>query len=216
MGSHPFRRRERKGWGTHIESLRPWSLSPFLPHEYGNRQKRLQKGLAGHRTRARTAAAVGRREGLVQVQVHHVHAKVSGARFAHQGVHVGAVHVEQRALGVEDFGDLRNLALEDANGRGVGEHQRGGFFIHLPRERFQVDAALGVRLEVLNRVAADGRRGRVGAMRGVGDEDFLARVALRLVPGADQQNSGELAVRPGRRLQRNRVHAGDFDEAALQ
>ncbi len=152
----------------------------------------------------------------MQVQVHHVHAEVAGSRFAHQRVHVGAVHVEQGALGVQNLGDLRNLALEDADGRGVGEHQRGGLFIHLPGERVEVDAALGVRLEVLDRVAADGRRGRVGAVRGIRDENLLARVALRLVPGADQQDSGELAMRASRRLKGDRVHAGDFDEAALQ
>ncbi len=54
--------------------------------------------LHGHRAGARTAAAVRRGEGLVQVQVHHVDAEVAGPRLADQRVHVGAVHVEQRAL----------------------------------------------------------------------------------------------------------------------
>ena len=36
------------------------------------------------------------------------------------------------------------------------------------------------------------------------------RIALRLVPRARQQDSRELAVRAGRRLQRDRVHAGDL------
>jgi hypothetical protein len=58
--------------------------------------------------------------------MHHIHAEVAGARLAHQGVHVGAVHVEQRALGVEDFSDPRDLALKNPNGRGIGQHQRGG------------------------------------------------------------------------------------------
>ena len=39
---------------------------------------------------------------------------------------------------------------------------------------------------------------------------------LRFVPGADQQDAGELAMRAGRRLQRDRIHAGDVDQAALQ
>ena len=51
----------------------------------------------------------------MQVQVHHVHAEVAGAHLAHQRVHVGAVHVEQRALGVQNVGDLVNLVLEDAD-----------------------------------------------------------------------------------------------------
>ena len=115
---------------------------------------------------------MGRGKGFVQVEVHHVHAEVAGAGLAHQGVHVGAVHVEQRALGVEDLGDLVDLALEDANRRGVGEHQRGGLFVHLAREGFEVDAAFGVGLEVLDLIAADGRGGGIGAVGGVGDENL--------------------------------------------
>ena len=116
--------------------------------------------------------------------MHHVHAEVAGAHLAHQRVHVGAVHVEQRALGVQNVGDLVNLVFEDAKRRGVGEHQRGGVFVHLARERFKIDAALGVGLEVLDLVAADGRRRRIGAVRRVGNEDLAARIALRLVPCA--------------------------------
>ena len=152
----------------------------------------------------------------MQVQVHHVHAEVAGPHLAHQRVHVGAVHVEQRALGVQNVGDLVNLVLEDAQRRGVGEHQRRSVFVHLAREGFEIDAAIGIRLEILDRVAADGRRGRVGAVRRVGNENLLARIALRLVPRARQQDARELAVRARRRLQRDRVHAGDFEQAALQ
>ena len=152
----------------------------------------------------------------MQVQVHHVHAEVAGPHLAHQRIHVGAVHVEQRALGVQNVGDLVNLVLEDAQRRGVGEHQRRGVFVHLPRESFEIDAAVGIRLEILDRVAAEGRRGRVGAVRRVGNQNLLARIALRLVPGAREQDSRELAVRARRRLQRDRVHAGDFEQASLQ
>ena len=99
---------------------------------------------------------------------------------------------------------------------GVGEHQRGGVFVHLARESFEIDAAVGVRLEVLDLVAADGRGRGIGAVRRVGNENLAARIALRLVPGADQQDAGELAMRAGRRLQRDGVHAGDLEQAALQ
>ena len=63
-----------------------------------------------HGAGARAAAAVRRREGLVQVQVHDVHAEIAGPRDAHQRVHVGAVHVEQRAVRVEHLGDFRDVA----------------------------------------------------------------------------------------------------------
>ena len=82
--------------------------SSFLPErlQARRRQERLEHLLHGHRTRARTAAAVRRGEGLVQVQVHHVDAEIAGPRDADQRVHVGAVHVDQRALRVQDLGDL--------------------------------------------------------------------------------------------------------------
>jgi len=38
--------------------------------------------------------------------------KSPGPRFCNQRVHVGAVHVEQAAFGVHEFGDLVNLLLE--------------------------------------------------------------------------------------------------------
>ncbi len=79
-------------------------------------QKRLKEFLARNRARSGTAAAVGCRESLVQVQVHHVDAEVARTHLADQRVHVGAIHVEQRALGMEDVGDLVDLIFEDAEG----------------------------------------------------------------------------------------------------
>ena len=55
-----------------------------------------------------------RRKGLVQVQVHHVDAEIAGPRDACQRVHVGAVHVEQRAALVQDFGNFRDALFEHA------------------------------------------------------------------------------------------------------
>ncbi len=84
---------------------------------------------------------MGSGEGLVQVQMHDVHAEVPRTGLAHQRIHVGAVHVEQRAFGVEDVGDLVDLALEDANRAGVGEHERGRFFSDDPLQLRDVDHA---------------------------------------------------------------------------
>jgi hypothetical protein len=111
---------------------------------------------------------------------------------------------------VQDLGDLVDLLLEDAQGVGVGEHERGHVVVHLRGERGDVDHARGVRLQVLHRIAAHGDGGRVGAVRGIGDQNLLARVALGLQVSAHQQDAGELAMRPRRRLQRDRVHAADL------
>ena len=179
-------------------------------------KERLEDFFAGDGAGAGATASVRRGEGFVQVEVHHVDAEVAGARLAYERVHVGAVHVEQRAFGVQDVGDAVNLALEDADGGGVGEHERGGVLVHHAGEFREVHHALRVRLEVGHLIAADRGGGGVGAVRRVRDQDLLARVALALVIRADKQDAGELAVRAGGGLQRDGVHAGDLDEAVLQ
>ena len=107
--------------------LAPVIEGPFLAGalEARHGQERLEGLLHGHRTGARTAAAVRRREGLVQVEVHHVHAEIAGPRDAHQRVHVGAVHVEHGALGVQNLGRLHDVLFEHAERVGVGHHERG-------------------------------------------------------------------------------------------
>jgi len=44
---------------------------------------------------------------------------------AHEGVHVGAVHVHLPAVGVDDVAKLRDASLEDTVRGGVGHHDRG-------------------------------------------------------------------------------------------
>ncbi len=53
-------------------------------------------------------------------------------------------------------------------------------------------------------------------MRGVGDDHLVAAMAaLEMVRTRDQQ-TGELAMRAGRRMQRHGVHAGDFRERRFE
>ena len=118
------------------------------------------------------------RKGLVQVQVHHVDAEVARTGLAHQSIHVRAVHVEQRALGVQDVGDLVNLVFEHADGRRIGQHQRRRVFVDHPLQLGDIDHALRIRLEVHHLVAAACRRRGIGAVGRVGDHDLLARIAL--------------------------------------
>ena len=117
---------------------------------------------------------------------------------------------------MEDVGDLVDFALEDADRGRIGEHQRGDVFVDHALEFGEIDHAQRVGLEVRNLVSAGCRRRGIRPVRGVGNNDLLARVALGLVIGAGEQNPGELALRPGRWLQCNRVHAGDLDQAVRQ
>ena len=65
---------------------------------------------------------------LVQIQVHHVHAEIAGARHAGERVHVRAVHVKQSAALVQDRGNFRDALFENAERAGIREHQRGHIF----------------------------------------------------------------------------------------
>ncbi len=152
------------------------------------------------------------RESLVQIEVHDVDAEVAGAHFADQRIHVGAVHVEQAALGMQNVGNLVDVLLKHAERVGIGQHERGDIFIHLRRERCEIDHAPRVRLQILHGVIHHRSRGGIGSVRGIRNQNFLARIAFGLVIGADHQQAGHLAVRTGGRLQRDRIHPGDFDQ----
>ena len=59
--------------------------------------------------------------------------------------------------------------------------------------------------------------GRIGAVRGGGDQaDLAMRLAARGVIGADRQQPGIFALRAGIRLQRDRVIAGDVAQPFFQ
>ena len=48
----------------------------------------------------------------MRIVVHHVGAEIAGPRDAEDGVHVGAVQIDQAALLVDQVGDLRDLRVE--------------------------------------------------------------------------------------------------------
>ena len=168
--------------------------------------------LHGHRTAARSAAAMRRRERLVQVQVHHIDAEIAGPRDADQRVHVGAVHVDHGALCVQNLGRVDDVLLEHAERVRIGDHQRGHIFGDDALQRGHVEHAGLARFDILHGVSGDGGRGRIGAVRRIGNQNLLARIAALFEQRANQQDAGELAMRARRGLQRDRVHAGNFGE----
>src|SRR4029077_6438075 len=66
----------------------------------------------GYRARAGSATAMWSGKSLMQIEMHHIHAEVARTRDSYQCVHVGAVHVNQPAFGVQDFSDPRDVLLE--------------------------------------------------------------------------------------------------------
>ena len=182
----------------------------LLFHQDGHRTERLENFLHRHRTCARTSAAVRGRKGFVQVQVHHVNAQIARPRHAGQRVHVRAVHIQQGALAVQDLRDFRNALLKNSQCRGIGDHQSRDVSSHLVAELFDVDLSVRLRLDVFDFVSGDDRRRRIGPVRGIRNQYFLAWIPLLLQISAYQQQAGHFAMRPGCRLQRDGVHTGDF------
>ena len=63
-----------------------------------------------------------RREGLVQVDVHHVEAHVAWTTSAQHRVQISAIIVHQAATVVDKFRNLGNTRLEKSEGIGIGHH----------------------------------------------------------------------------------------------
>ena len=116
-----------------------------------------------------------------------------GRHEADLGVHVGAVHVDLAAVRVDDRADLADRLLEDAVGRGVGDHQRGrgrrACSAALRREVGEVDVAARRRRRPATTLKPGHHRaGGVGAVRGDGDQaDVAVPLAAALVVGADRR-----------------------------
>ena len=82
-----------------------------------------------------------------------------------------------------------SLARSPANAQSIAVSSAtdalGGDDLHCSNIRVTVDTAGFAGLDVFHRVAGDGSGGRVGAVGGIRDEDFLARVAALLEQGAN-------------------------------
>ena len=156
----------------------------------------------GDGTGSRTAGAVGSGEGLVDVVVHHVCAEVARPRDAEDGVHVGAVKVDEAALLVHELGDRRDLRIEQAQRIRIGDHEDGGAVVELRVEVVEVDETLRVALDADGVEPGDGCAGGIGAVGAVGDQDAFAFgfAAILEVSGRDEQ-SGQLSLSSRRGLQ---------------
>jgi hypothetical protein len=102
---------------------------------------------------------------------------------------------------VDDLRDLLDLGLEQAQRRGVGEHQAGDVGVRLGAEIVDVDVPVRVGPDLDDLIARHRHRRRIGPVGGVGREHLRAMLASVLVVGAGEQHPGELAVGAGGRLQ---------------
>ena len=163
-----------------------------------------------------------RRESLVQVQMNDVDAHVAGSGDAYQRVHVRAIHVYQPAGVMHDAANLLDVSFEQAERVGIGQHQAR--HIAVPAQLAQVieiGQAFGRRANSLDIETRQMRRGGIRSMRGIGNQHRAAQCRLLLAVArvderANDHNTGHLAVRAGRRLQRNAGQTGDFGEVLLK
>ncbi len=115
----------------------------------------------------------------MQVDVHRVDAEVARAHPPDDRVEVGPVAIDEGPGGVDRVADRDHVGLEQPAGIGVGDHHRGDVGAEAGAHRGEVDPPARVGGDVLDRIAAEGRRRRVGAVRAFGDEDDLAAVGFR-------------------------------------
>ena len=113
-------------------------------------------------------------------------------------------------------GDLDDVLLEEPEGVRVREHDPGDVVVEDVAQLGEVDAAALVGAHRGHLEAAEGDRGGVGAVGGVGDHDPPARRTGGLVVGAHQQEAGQLPRRARRRLQRGGGHPRQRAEARLE
>ena len=167
--------------------------------------------LAAHRAGARAAAAVRRREGLVQIHVYAVEAHVAGTNNAHYRVEVCAVIVAEAACLVYEAGYLKYVLIEYAYCIGVSQHKAGSIVAKDRLQRLEINAAVGGGGDIYHLIAAHRRCGGIGTVGGIGN-DYL--VALGIPPTVvvllDEQHAGELAVGACGGLEGHIRHSGDL------
>ena len=172
------------------------------------------------RTHARTAAAVRNAERLVQIQVANIRADIAWARNANLRIHVGAVHIDEPAVGVNDVTQFANAIFEHAVRTWVRHHAGREilsvkFRLHL--QVGNIDVAVSIAINRNNGHASDHRACRIGAVRTIGNQaDRSSLVTAVVVVRANHHEAGVLALRTSVRLQTDGGETGDFAEPCLE
>ena len=155
-----------------------------------------------------SAAPVRNGERFMQVQVADIRPDDAGVGEADLGIHVGAVHVDLAAVGVDDGADFLDGFLKDAVRGGIGDHDAGEFFFRARRlfaEIGEVDVALVVAGDGDDFEGGDdGGRQRVGAVGGrVGiraqnrGRQLILTDLISWLQSADGEEAGVFALAAG-------------------
>ncbi|MNC46614.1 hypothetical protein D3C75_956390 [compost metagenome] len=96
--------------------------------------------------------------------MHHIEAHIPRPRNAHNSVGVGTVIIEQASRLVDNLGNLRDMALEQSQGAGVGQHQRSGVRADGSPQRRQIHHPACIGRDGQGFEPGGGGAGRVGAV----------------------------------------------------
>ncbi len=152
-----------------------------IVHDERQRSERCQALGEHDRARTWTTAAMGRRESLVQVDVHRIHAERArlGAHCMHR------------------VGDIDDIALEETAGVGIGQHQGRDIGLQMRAQHGEIDTAIDGGLHFFDREAGDRSGGGIGAVRRLRDQNPRAILAAAAECRADREQATELALSAG-------------------
>ena len=110
----------------------------------------------------------------------HVEAHVPRAALPHDGVKVRTVIVHEPPRVMDDSSYLGDVAVEDPQRVGVGEHKPRGLGANDAREGLKIYAPVLVGWNLDGLESRHDRRRRIGAMGRIGDDDL--RPSLQVAP----------------------------------
>ena len=209
---------DRQDAGAAIGRRADRAFLAFQPSMAGQEGRQVRLDADG--ADARTAAAVGDAEGLVQVEVGDVTAELTRGAETDHGVHVGAVDIDLAAVVMDHLADLADGLFEHPVGGRVGDHQRGqalAVLLGLGAQVVEIDVAALVAGHHHHAHVDHAGGGGVGAVgRGRDQADVALTLAAARVIGTDGQEAGVLALGAGVGLQGDGVIAGGGAEHGLQ
>ena len=156
-------------------------------------------------------------ECLVQIYVHHVKTHVTRSGYAEHRVEVCSVIVHKGSGSVYHIGNPCDIALEYAGGVRICHHDRRHAIVEHCLKRIGVNGSVGQAFNLHNFQPGNRSACGVCAVSRIGHYYLCAgMVAPAVMVGAYDHKTCQLAVRAGKRVEREFRHAADFGQGALQ
>ena len=153
----------------------------------------------------------------MQIEMHHVETHIPRTDYAHHGVEIGAVVIKKTARGMYDLRYGFDIFLEKTERGRIGKHQCRRILANRRAQSVEIHSLFLVGRNIHHVETRHCGACWIGAVRAVGNYYFFAgEIAPSFVIRADDTESRVFSVRPGRRLQSDRVHSGYLFERLAQ